>query len=332
MLSKVCEKVHESNGNVSHGNRIGYSTLTAADQIENNMKEISNNFKDLAYVSTMDMSGFFMSIDKEVAFSVLKKYSDLYYDVDDKEEKLNFLRILIDHCPSSDCIRKSDVKMWDFVPPEKSLFGIPSNKGLPIGNFYSQLVANLIMAEIDKEIVKIDGIKYTRFVDDLCIMAKTPEILNKVRKIIISLSKELKLKVHPKKFYIQPINHGVKFCGRVIKPGRIYISNRTVYALLSKIESYSRNPTLETAKKLLQVVNSYFGLMKNTSSFYIKKKVVNKVLLNFSKWLFFKNTRKKFVCVLKNKYKPKTESINSIKSLVSKFNPIRRFHDKKKRK
>lgn len=122
--------------------------------------------------------------------------------------------------------------------------------------------------------------RYTRFVDDICVVAETAAEIIHARKVFIKVAERLKLKVHPDKFYIQPASHGVKFCGKVVKLNRIYISNRTVHALYTSIEEYSRMPSYDNAVHAMQSINSYFGLMKGTASFNIKKRIAGKALEN----------------------------------------------------
>jgi hypothetical protein len=329
MLGEICEKVHEANGDVSHGNRIGHSASTAIEQIQRNIRDVTDGYTKKAFVATMDISGFFMSIDKETAYRILRKYADMYYDKPDKEEKLSLLHTLIQHNPATDCERRSDIKMWDKVPPNKSLFGLPPDKGLPIGNFYSQLLANLVMTEADAKMIKT-GVRYTRFVDDICVVAETAAEIIHARKVFIKVAERLKLKVHPDKFYIQPASHGVKFCGKVVKLNRIYISNRIVHALHTAIEEYSRMPSYDNAVHAMQSINSYFGLMKGTASFNIKKRIAKKALEKFSEWLYFRNKNGRFICVLKSKYKPNKTSYLNQNDYASIFRPPERYYPKRR--
>lgn len=330
MIAAVAEAVHSTNGNVSHGNRTGYSSSTAVRQIYNNIKEMSNGYIDSCYVSTMDVSGFFMSIDKELAYNIFRYYSDLYYKGSDRREKLAILKRLMEHNPTEDCARKSPLDMWDKVKKEKSLFGAGYGKGLPIGNFYSQLIANILMAAVDERITSIDGLKYTRFVDDICIVAKTPEEIVEARYVLYDTLNDLKLLLHPKKFYIQPYWHGVKFCGKVVKCNRIYISNRTVGAITEKIKIYSKNPSLKAAKQLMQSINSYFGLMINTASFNIRKRIMNMTLENFSEWLYFVKKGEAYICRIKAKYNPVKTSIRNANRFIEKHNGKNRYIRKSK--
>ena len=87
MINQVAEAVHQENGDVSHGNRIGHSASTAVRQIYDNIKAMSEGYTRTCYVATMDVSGFFMSIDKEVAYRVFEYYAHRTGVVD--MEKLN---------------------------------------------------------------------------------------------------------------------------------------------------------------------------------------------------------------------------------------------------
>lgn len=323
MINQVAEKVHQENGDVSHGNRIGHSASTAVRQIYDNIKAMSEDYTRTCYVATMDVSGFFMSIDKSVAYRVFEYYSHRTGIID--REKLKLLKILITHNPTEDCERRSPVEMWKHVPSRKSLFGTDEGKGLPIGNFYSQLIANLVMALVDERMKDIPCVKYTRFVDDMCFVACTAQEILEVREMLFDFLGDLKLSLHRDKFYIQPYWHGVKFCGKVIKCNRIYISNRTAGAITEKIRIASHHPTPATAKHVMQSINSYFGLMKDTASFNIRKRIMRQVLESFSEWLYFIKKRDSYICRMKAKYNPVKTSIADATAFINTHNGKNRY-------
>ena len=323
MINQVAEAVHQENGDVSHGNRIGHSASTAVRQIYDNIKAMSEGYTRTCYVATMDVSGFFMSIDKDVAYRVFEYYAHRTGVVD--KVKLELLKILIAHSPTEDCERRSPIEMWKHVSSRKSLFGAGEGKGLPIGNFYSQLIANLVMALVDERIKDIQHVGYTRFVDDMCFIARTAQEILEVREMLFDFLGDLKLTLHCDKFYIQPYWHGVRFCGKVVKCNRIYISNRTVGAITEKIRIASYNPNRQTAAHLMQSVNSYFGLMKDTASFNIRKRMMNRVLESFSEWLYFVKKRGFFICRLKARYNPVKISLRNALRFIEKHNGKNRY-------
>lgn len=247
-------------------------------------------------------------------------------------EKLKLLKILIAHNPTEDCERRSPVEMWEHVSSRKSLFGAGEGKGLPIGNFYSQLIANLVMALVDERMKDIPYVKYTRFVDDMCFVACTAQEILEVRGMLFDFLGDLKLSLHRDKFYIQPYWHGVKFCGKVVKCNRIYISNRTVGAITEKIRIASYHPTLKTARHVMQSVNSYFGLMKDTASFSIRKRIMSQVLDSFSEWLYFIKKGGVYICRMKARYNPVKTSIVDAKKFIESHNGKNKYIRKTKNK
>ena len=337
MINIVCEQAHAYNGNVSHGNRIGYSTLTAHKQIQDNIKEVSECYTKPCFVATMDIRGFFMSIDQQMAYDIFLMYADKYYNESDKCFMLSLIKTLIFHNPTSDCERRSPIEKWDHVPSNKSLFGVKSGKGLPIGNYYSQLIANLFLAPMD-DMIQSFGIRYTRFVDDIYIVARSSKEIVDTRNKIKSILSEMQLELHPDKFYIQPYQHGVKFCGRVVKPGRTYISNRIRYGLYTMIKKYIRSPSLNNACRLQQSVNSYFGLMNGTASYYIKKDAIKLIEMYYSEWIFFREVNNRLICAIKDEYRPGKLSQTNISEFISKYNPtlyakrLRKAKDRRKKR
>lgn len=222
--------------------------------------------------------------------------------------------------------------MWKYVPSRKSLFGTGEDKGLPIGNFYSQLIANLVMALVDERMKDIQHVRYTRFVDDMCFIARTTKEVLEVREMLFDFLGDLKLTLHRDKFYIQPYWHGVKFCGKVVKCNRIYISNRTVGAITEKIRVASYNPNQQTAGHLMQSINSYFGLMKDTASFSIRKRIMNQVLDAFSEWLYFIKKGGVYICRMKARYNPVKTSIVDAKKFIESHNGKNKYIRKTKNK
>ena len=84
--------------------------------------------------------------------------------------------------------------------------------------------------------------------------------------------------LHPKKLYIQHYSKGVKFIGAVVKPGRLYIANRTkgnFYESIVNLEKQYLDKsyiTLTDIEHCCSVINSYLGFLKHYKSYKIKRK------------------------------------------------------------
>lgn len=72
------------------------------------------------------------------------------------------------------------------------------------------------MSAVDERITSIDGLKYTRFVDDICIVAKTPEEIVEARYILYDTLNDLKLLLHPKNFTYSHIGMELNFVARLL--------------------------------------------------------------------------------------------------------------------
>ena len=75
-------------------------------------------------------------------------------------------------------IKKGDPALFQLIPPHKSLFKVPKNQGLPIGNLTSQFFANIYLNELDQFAKHQLKIKYyLRYVDDLLMLHQNPKQL-----------------------------------------------------------------------------------------------------------------------------------------------------------
>jgi len=311
----VTEAVHESNGDVSHGNRKNHSAHTAALSIQQRMQENPDG-----YILKCDVRSFFMSIDREKALQTFKMYESMFrpkgYTDEQREFYMTLIRKLILSDATKGCELRSPIELHNSVPFGKSLF-TSGGKGFPIGNLYSQHLANLYLAPIDS------SLRAPHFVDDYGDVVRDAKAANTERREFADLLEKQSLEAHPNKVYIQPVRHGVSFCGRVIYKDRLYISNRVVKACIGKVKSVKR-ADLETARDVMRSVNSYTGIMSHTRAFNIQKRIAGVVLERFSEWLYFRNKSGHLVCTVKRKYTERYISNQQIKTLDNYVKSIQR--------
>lgn len=295
-LNPILEERFISQGNVSFNCRKGFGILAAVKRLEQNILDVSENYTTDAYIGKFDMKSFFMSIDKERLLFYLIPFIRKKYKGDDIEDLIWLLEVIIRHEPQTNCIKKGDLRLWNKIPPEKSLFNAPTGKGLPIGNYLSQLLANFYLSFFDDFMLglcKGYGAKYIRFVDDFVVVAKDKFDIKELRRYAEwFLQERLFITLHPDKVYIQDVKKGVKFIGSVIKPGRTYLSNRSVYGFYSVLDSldnlcceiYLGIKSGSECRRLLKdlehyicSVNSYLGLLIHTASYNIRCKALNRL-------------------------------------------------------
>ena len=263
--------------------RKGKGTLYAAKDVFNKIKKISKNYTEECYILKMDIKAFFMSINKNILFTKLKKMIDKYYCYGDKNIVLDLMQKIVFHCPQNNCVRKGNIKNWDKLPKDKSLFCTGKFKGLPIGNLTSQIFANFYLSDFDKFVKSMDdNLAYGRYVDDFVIIHKNKTFLKKIRqKLKTYLYKKCKLILHPTKQYLQQYRKGVAFVGCFLLPNRTYAGKRlknNIILKLKEVEKKGKKPTLDFIRQNIQTFNSYFGFLRHHNTFNIRKMIKNRLL------------------------------------------------------
>ncbi|WP_066042391.1 RNA-directed DNA polymerase [Bathymodiolus septemdierum thioautotrophic gill symbiont] len=183
---------------------------------------------------------------------------------------------------------KGSRKDWHGLPKDKSLFGNEKGVGLPIGNLTSQMFGNLYLNDLDRFIKQDLGIKYYgRYVDDMLFVHEDKAYLKAIISKIQAQIKPIGLKLHPKKIYLQPYQHGVLFLGQYIKPYRNYVSNRvkaSFYQTLRKVnELLVESERIEWViiKSIQSKLNAYLGILKHASSYQLIKKATAILIKRF---------------------------------------------------
>ena len=327
LMTDVAEKEHLKCGSVSHGNRTGHSAFTAALAVQDALRKVTDGWTKEAWLATQDYSGFFMSIPRREAADMFRRLAEPY--AEPFLTDVTCLYIMSD--PTVGCIRLSPESAWKNVAPNKSLFTSRPGHGLPIGNFPSQITANLYRTPVDAAIAKIDGVGQVVFVDDRMVCSADKELLKDALAVAEKESERLGLTVSKTKRYFQKADKGVKFCGYVIKCDRIYISNRVVNACKYTVSCYADMTTPEEECELSRRINSYFGLMAHTRSYNIQKAIAGNVL-RAHRTLGFVRRHGQLVCYQKRVFTPIHNSLQTIKEFKKNDNTLsRRFHNRNKR-
>ena len=172
-------------------------------QVYKDMKHCTNSWNSF-YILKMDIRKYFENIDKRILYKILQKNI--------KDKKLLYI-------------------LYKIINSKNG------NKGLPIGNYTSQMFANIYLNEVDQYIKRELKCKYYyRYMDDSIIFFKTKEeAIEKLEKIKNFLNKNLKLELN-EKTQIFKSKQGVNFCGYMINPYRIKIRNRNKKSLKKTIK------------------------------------------------------------------------------------------------
>ena len=157
-------------------------------------------------------------------------------------------------------------------------------KGIVIGNLTSQLLSNIYLDQLDRDVKFNLGYKhYGRYVDDFYIvvtkenLAQAIEDIEAIRRFLEGIG----LTLHPKKVHIQPARHGVAFLGAVVylhavHPGKRLIKN-TRKAFLAHARGRHNEVTLI----------SYVGHMKYMKHYKCLSEICESVGLPREYWKRF---------------------------------------------
>ena len=300
-------------GDVSKNCRVGQGVHVAVRDAQVMVDEHPDWF-----VGRFDIEGFFMSMDKALLYEMLDIFIREHYKGDDIDCLLYVTQRLVFHCPQDNCLRCSPIEKWSHIPPRKTLFGQPREKGCAIGNLPSQLSANFYASVLDHWIINVKGYKhYIRFVDDFIILMPTQEeLVAFVPELKNFLKEQLLINLHPDKIYIQPVRNGVLFVGAMIKPGRKYISNRTRGRMYDKLHYYNKiaedGEALLYLEKFVDSMNSYLGMTIHYRTFKIRRKLCEMVSPIWWQYVYMGKDFKKFV--IKKQYRPLEIAKKNVKS------------------
>lgn len=228
-------------------------TLYAAQRLEHKIRSATQNWSVPAYYLKCDLANFFVSIDKRVlAAQLVKRVTDPWW------QQLA-LQVLM-HDPRENYEVRSPRHLFAKVPQHKRLVAQPAHLGLPIGNLSSQFFANVFLDALDQFAKhQLKARHYIRYVDDFILMHESPRQLNDWLAQIEEFLPILGVKLNPKKTILQPVDRGVDFVGHVIKPWRRTTRKKSVTQALRRVAQAPE-------EELLEIANSYFGLLRQAGS------------------------------------------------------------------
>ena len=201
-------------------------------------KNIWNNY----YILKMDVSKYFDSINKEILLNIIKRK-----------------------------IKDKDL-IWLI---QEILYAQKRKKGLEIGNYTSQMFANIYLNEIDQYVKHKLKIKYYfRYMDDSVILVKTKEeakmALEKIKKF---LKENLQLELN-KKTQIFKNKQGVNFCGYKINEYRLKIRDKGKRKLKKRVKYLRHEIKIGrmSSKEAKKYLAGHLGYLKiaNTKNLELK--------------------------------------------------------------
>lgn len=260
--------------------RKGKGQLAGVKQLQQDIREVSGDYTQDAWVTKIDLKGFFMSISKTMLAKLVDDFIVAKYEGEDKEDLRWLCNMVIMHHPERDCVKKSQDYLWNYLPKEKSLFTNGEDRGVAIGNLFAQLFANFLLSKLDWRIDHYCK-RHCRYVDDIAFVARKKESLLRLVPMIREVLSSLDLKMNEKKFYFQHYTKGVQFTGAIIKRDRLYAVNTTVEnyrKAVVRLNAACERQDIKAISHAVQSVNSYLGIFSHYNEYGIKRKILKEEL------------------------------------------------------
>lgn len=264
----------------SYSCRKGKGALFGIERFEHHIRSCTQNYTRPAYILNIDISGYFMSINKGILYSIICdtfekfKKRPLHRNTSttwDEALDFNFIdylvRLELFSNPLENCHIIGNTSLRNILPANKSMFHSPLGTGVTIGRVTNQLNSNIYMNEFDQHAKRALHCKhYGRYVDDARVISEDLHFLEDVRDASAEFLKErLKLTVHPKKTNIISTEDTALFLGGAFRNYRRYAANKTVERFREKIKICedlicSTNCNINS---VLSSLNSYLGHLRH---------------------------------------------------------------------
>ena len=263
----------------------GRGTHYGIQRLAEKISRESGRYSRRCHVLKLDISGYFMHIDRRLLFRMcierlrskamvsVPGEDVVWSDLVDFGLVEHLLGTVIMHDPLQDCIRIGGGESWKGLPPSKSLFFSAPGKGLPIGNLTSQLFSNIYLDGLDHFVASLVGQgRYGRYVDDFFIVGSSKaELRSYIPAIRRYLRESLGLELSERKTVITSVYQGVEFLGAYIKPFRTYPSSRSLRRMKVKLPRLEGTPP----KHVECSVNSILGLLGKYSSYNLRYRLIS---------------------------------------------------------
>jgi retron-type reverse transcriptase len=257
-----------------YNNRKAKGTHQAVEQAQRYMRQTPKG-----YYLQLDIKGFFYNLEKMILLEKLKK--EVVGSSLDVSSVLYLSSKVIFHDPTRDYVFKGDKSKLALLPAHKTLFKIPKNRGLPIGNLTSQFFANVYMNDFDNFVKrKLKVKRYIRYVDDFVLFDESKERLAYLKNEIKEyLQKELKLTLR-EDAKLKKHSEGLDFLGYIIRPHYTLVRQRVVNNFKRKKAIYLQNyekqrgeMKLSEIKAFLSVKASFASHIKHANSYNLNQRI-----------------------------------------------------------
>ncbi len=248
----------------SYSCRKGKGTLFGIERFEHHIRSVTENYTKEAYCLNLDISGYFMSINRSILYGIIWETLNKHLDEIDADFVDYLISIYLLREPTNGCRFVGNPALKGIVPPNKSLFGRPKGIGLPIGDVENQLNSNIYLNPYDHFILRdLKAKHYGRYVDDNKILRQDyNKLLEDKERCGEFLDKRLSLSLHPQKTTITSVYNTNHFLGATIEPFRKHARNDFFGRFSAYLNSLEERPDFNPEDEL-PMINARLGYLSH---------------------------------------------------------------------
>lgn len=216
----------------------GRGTHAAVDRLQSNMRQMRQRYGDNYYALKMDISQYFNSIDRDILANIMH-------------------RVIAD--PALWRLTKSFIYCDDLL------------RGIPIGNYTSQLFANVYLNELDQFCKhQLHQTSYLRYMDDFIVLVPdrvaARELYGQIERF---LNERLHLRLNPKSHYF-PARQGIDFVGYRTHCDYRLLRARSKRKLQLIIRAYQQGQ--DSTSRFITRANAWYGYASHADCYrYVYK-------------------------------------------------------------
>lgn len=287
--------------------RVGKGTHFGMQRFCHHIRSVTDNYRHDAYVLMVDLSGYFMSIDKQLLMDTVM--TEIYKHLDRRSpdgrlwsERIDplfcewLMHCFLDRSPADGCIHIGDPHNWDGLPLNKRLECSPEGVGIVIGDIISQLFSNVILNITDQWAKREKHIKHWgHYVDDHYAANKDLTFLHALEPDLReAFYTKAHVVLHPHKIKYVPANGGNQFLGTYVRPYYQVPRQRTVdkFVRVAQEMEYQlifNKPTLDELELIRARINSYCGILSHYKAYNMRQKYLDvpafKEYFVFDEWI-----------------------------------------------
>jgi len=217
----------------SYACRVGKGSHAAVVRAQDFLRRAKRNWGDGIYLVHADVRSYFASIDHDVAIACIR-------------------RVIAD---------EDVLWLWRRIMHG---YGFDGGVGLPVGALTSQLVANIVLDQVDHAIKDDAGEPYyLRYMDDMVAVCRDKAHARQTLERIADACARLKLRLNPKSRY-EPWQRGLDFCGYRVWPTHVLPRKRNTkrwrQRLRRLVADYAAGrATLADARQMIASCIAYYN-------------------------------------------------------------------------